>query len=145
MNKTYFLKKEDIKERKWYVFDASGKILGRFASQISKVLRGKHKPDFTPHIDSGDGVIIINAEKIKVTGFKEARKEYTHYTGWIGGLKRISYRKLQEKYPERILLKAIKGMMPTKSKLTRAQLKRLRIVKGEDHNMIAQNPKVVNI
>jgi large subunit ribosomal protein L13 len=145
MNKTKFIKKDQaIKERKYFLLDATGKTLGRFASEISKILRGKHKPTYTPNIDTGDGVIVINAQNIKITGTKEARKVYRHYTGWIGGLKEIPYREMLKRNPEEILFRAIKGMMPTKSKLARQQLKKLRIFKGPDHNMQAQKPVVIN-
>lgn len=141
MNTTKFIKKDQaLKERKFILFDANGKTLGRFASEITKVLRGKHKPTFTPNVDTGDGVIIINAEKIKVTGTKEARKVYRHYTGWIGGLREVPYREMLRRNPENILYRAIKGMMPTQSKLGRQQLKKLRIFKGPNHNLQAQQP-----
>lgn len=137
-------KKEAEESMKWYLLDASGKILGRFTSEVAKILRGKHKPDFTPHVDTGDGVIIINAEKIVVTGAKEAQKIYRHYTGAIGGLKEIVYRDLKKKNPEGIIIHAIKGMMP-KTKLGKKQLKKLRVFSGKDYNMQAQKPVVVNI
>jgi len=146
MNKTKFIKKKEANSvRKYYLFDATGKTLGRFASEISKILRGKHKPSYTPNVDTGDGVIIVNAEKIKVTAFKEARKIYRYYTGWIGGLKEITYREMLKRKPEYILLNAIKGMMPKKSRLARQQLKKLRIFKGPDHNMQAQKPIPVKL
>jgi len=145
MNKTKFIKKEEArKERKFYLFDATGKTLGRFASEISKILRGKHKPTYTPNVDTGDAVIVVNAEKIKVTGTKEARKVYRHYTGWIGGMRETPYRVMLEKKPESIIMKAVKGMMPVKSKLGRQQLKKLRVFKGAQHNMEAQKPIEVN-
>lgn len=140
-NTTKFVKKEEaLKNRRYFLFDATGKTLGRFASEVSKILRGKHKPTFTPNVDTGDGVIIINAEKIKVTGFKEARKVYRHHTGWVGGMKETSYREMKSKKPEFILFHAIKGMMPSQSKLAKQQLKKLRIFNGPDHNMQAQQP-----
>ncbi len=146
MNKTKFVKKQEaIKERKCYLFDASGKTLGRFASEIAKILRGKHKPSYTPNVDTGDSVIVINVEKIKVTGNKEARKVYRKHTGYLGGLKETTYREMLKKKPEYILLHAVKGMMPTKTPLARAQLKKLHIFKGDQHNMHAQKPIVVNI
>lgn len=141
--KTTILKPTDVK-RKWLVFDATGKVLGRFASEIAKVLRGKHKPDYTPHVDSGDGVIILNAEKIEVTGNKEANKVYSRYTGWIGGLRQTPYRVMKERKPAFILEKAIKGMVP-RTKQGKAQLKRLRVFKGEAHNLEAQQPIQVNV
>lgn len=143
--KTRFVSKEEAeKTRKWYLLDASGKTLGRFASEIAKILRGKHKTDFTPHIDTGDGVVIINVEKICVSGSKEAQKSYHYYTGHIGGLRELTYRNLKEQNPEYILMHAVKGMLP-KTKLGRAQIKKLRIFKGDNHNMQAQQPIVVNI
>jgi len=146
MYKTKFIKKDQaLIDRKYYIFDASGKTLGRFASQITKVLIGKHKPSYTPNVDTGDGVIVINAEKIKVTGSKEARKVYKHYTGWIGGLKETSYRDMLKKNPEGLIFTTVKGMMPTKSKLGRQQLKKLRVFKGPDHNLQAQKPIAINI
>lgn len=127
----------------WLVFDAKGKTLGRFASEIAKVLRGKHKPTFTPHEDVGDGVIVINADKIEVTGSKESRKVYRYYTGHISGLREIPYRVMMARKPEAILERAIHGMLP-RTKLGRAQRKRLRIFKGEEHGMAAQKPIAVN-
>lgn len=141
MYNTKFIKKnEALKNRKYFLFDATGKTLGRFASEICKILRGKHKPTYTPNVDTGDGVIIVNAEKIKVTGSKEARKVYKHFTGYIGGLREIPYREMIKKNPENVLYRAIKGMMQTNSKLGRQQLKKLRIFKGPEHNMQAQQP-----
>lgn len=142
-NNTFLLKKEDVK-RNWLIFDASGKTLGRFATEIAKVLRGKHKPDFTPYVDSGDGVIIINAEKIQVTGKKEAQKVYRHYTGWMGGMRETSYRTMQARNPEYILEHAVKGMMP-KTRLANQQVRRLRIYAGEAHDLEAQQPIKVNV
>lgn len=141
--KTTLLKKEEAKHD-WFVLDASGKTLGRLASEISKILRGKHRPTYTPHVDGGDGVIIVNAEKVKVTGNKEAQKVYRHHTGHVGNLKEIDYRTMQERKPEYIIEHAVKGMMP-KNRLSRAQMKRLRIFAGEKHNMQAQQPVNVNI
>lgn len=146
MNKTKFVKKEEaIKNRKYYLLDATGKTLGRFASEISKILRGKHKPDYTPNVDTGDGIIIINAEKIKVTGSKPARKVYRRHTGFLGGLRETPYRVMLKKKPEYIIYHAVKGMMQTKSKLARHQLKKLHIFIGSEHNMQAQRPIAVNI
>lgn len=144
-NQTILLTKEQAaKDKKWYIFDASGKTLGRFASEIANVLRGKHKPDFTPHVDTGDRVIVINASKIKVTGNKEAQKEYIRYTGYIGGQRRTPYRVMQEKNPEFIITHAVKGMLP-KTRLGRHQMKKLRVFAGENHNMQAQQPEPVTI
>ena len=144
-NMTFFLTKEEAKAQKgWLILDAKGKNLGRFSSEIAKILRGKHKVDFTPHVDTGDGVIIINADKIKVTGAKLARKTYRYYTGHIGGHREVDYRTMQQKNPTYILEHAIKKMMP-RTKLGRKQLKKLRIFVGNEHKMQAQNPMVVNI
>jgi large subunit ribosomal protein L13 len=138
--KTKLVTKEEAeKNRKWLILDAKGKTLGRFASEIAKILRGKHKPDFTPHSDTGDGVIVINACKIEVTGNKEASKNYYYYTGYMSGLREIPYRIMKEKKPDYIIQHAVKGMLP-KTKLSSAQMTRLRIFKGSEHNMEAQQP-----
>lgn len=141
--KTIMLKNEEVKHE-WFVFDAAGKTLGRFAAEIAKVLRGKHKPGFTPYADAGDGVIIINAEQIRVTGSKEAQKFYVKHTGFSGGLREIPYRTMKARKPEYIIEHAVKGMMPH-SRLARAQMKRLRIFKGKDHHLNAQKPIIANI
>ena len=142
---TPFFTREDVDQnKKWLVFDATGKTLGRFASEIAKVLRGKHKPQFTPNQDLGDGVIVIHANKIKVSGAKEAQKNYYYYTGHIGGLREIPYRAMKQKKPEYIITHAVQGMMP-KTKLGKQQLKYLRVFKNESHNMQAQKPVSINI
>jgi large subunit ribosomal protein L13 len=142
-NKTRLLTKEEaLKNRRWYLFDATGKTLGRFASEIARVLRGKHKVDFTPHVDGGDGVIIINAEKVKVTGAKAAQKIYRYHTGAMSGLREVPYRVMQARNPTYIIRSAVAGMMPN-SRLTKHQLKKLRIFAGEKHDMEAQNPITV--
>lgn len=141
--KTLQLTNEEVKHS-WFILDATGKTLGRFASEVAKILRGKHKPNFTPHIDCGDGVIIINAEKIQVTGNKEAQKLYRYYTGYMGGLREIPYRTMMERKPEYILENAVKGMMPG-SRLANQQLRRLRVVAGEEHDLQAQKPVKANI
>ncbi len=137
------MKNREGKKLLWFLLDASGKTLGRLSSEVTKILRGKHKPTFTPHADIGDGVVIINAEKIKVTGNKEAQKLYRYYTGHIGGLREIPYRTIMERKPGYIIEHAVKGMMP-KNKLSRAQLKRLRIFAGSEHTMAAQQPIPTN-
>lgn len=137
-------KQEALNSRKWYLFDAQGKTLGRFAAEVAKILRGKHRPDFTPYVDCGDGVIIINAEKVTVTGMKEARKIYRSYTGYVGGMREIPYRTLLARNPDRILRRAIEGMMP-KTRLGGQQVKKLRIYKGSDHDLRAQNPIPVTV
>lgn len=137
-NKTFMLRKEDVKPS-WFVLDASGKTLGRFASEIAKILRGKHKATYTSHIDGGDGVIVINATQIKVTGGKEAQKIYRYYTGYMGGLREIPYRTMQARKPEYIIERAVSGMMP-KTRLGKQQLKKLRIFAGTEHEQAAQQP-----
>lgn len=137
--------KEEVRiNRKWFILDATGKTLGRFAAEVAKVLRGKHKTDFTPYVDTGDGVIIINAEKIKVTGAKEAQKIYRYHTGAMSGMREVPYRVMKERKPDYIIWHAVKGMMP-KTRLTEAQIKKLRIYAGEAHDMQAQQPISVNI
>lgn len=144
-NATVLLTKEEaISMRKWFLLDASGKTLGRFAAEVAKILRGKHKPDFTPHVDSGDGVVIINAEKIVVTGAKEAQKIYRYHTGAMSGMREVPYRIMQGRKPDYIIWHAVKGMMP-KTRLTEAQMKKLRIYAGDKHEMHAQAPIPVNI
>lgn len=128
----------------WFLLDAEGKTLGRFAAEVAKILRGKHKPTFTPHVDTGDAVIIINADKIKVSGAKEAQKVYRRYTGFIGGLRETPYRRMKERNPEYILEHAIHGMLP-KTKLGNKYKTRVRIVKGQEHKMEAQTPVAVEV
>ena len=136
---TLLTKEQAVSQKKWLLFDASGKTLGRFAAEIAKVLRGKHKPSFTPHIDCGDGVIVINAEKIQVTGTKETQKIYNYYTGAVGGLREIPYEVMLQRKPAYIVESAVKGMMP-KSRLGKQQLKKLRVFAGSDHDLNAQQP-----
>jgi large subunit ribosomal protein L13 len=144
-NSTILLTKEEARSmRQWLLVDASGKTLGRFATEVAKILRGKHKPQFTSHVDAGDGVVIINAKKIKVTGAKEAQKIYRYHTGAMSGMREIPYAVMKDRNPEYILLKAIKGMMP-KTRLTEAQMKKLRIYAGDQHDMQSQAPIPVNI
>ncbi len=144
-NNTTFISKEKARENKqWFVLDAQDKTLGRFASEVAKILRGKHKPTFTPHVDTGDGVIVINAEKIKVTGSKAGQKVYHRYTGFMSGLRETIYWVMSKKKPAYIIEHAVKGMLP-KTKLGRKQLKNLRVYRGEQHNMQAQKPIKVNI
>lgn len=141
--KTFIPKKQDLKQN-WFILDATGKTLGRLTSEITKILRGKHKPIYTPYMDCGDGVIVINAEKIEVSGSKDAQKIYRYYTGSIDGLREIPYRVMKARNPGYIVEHAIKGMMP-KSRLGRAQLKKLRIFAGSEHSMEAQQPIHANI
>jgi large subunit ribosomal protein L13 len=142
-NKTIMQFKQDYKAS-WFILDASGKTLGRFASEITKILRGKHKPTFTTFTDTGDGVIVINADKIHVTGAKEAQKIYRYYSGGMGGLREIPYKTMKARKPQYIIEHAVKGMMPH-SRLARAQMKRLRVFAGAEHAMEAQKPIQANI
>ncbi len=141
--KSFQIKEEEHK-RSWIILDATGKTLGRLASEITKILRGKHKPTFTTFADGGDGVIVINADKVAVTGNKEATKLYRYYTGSMDGLREIPYRVMQARKPAYIIEHAVKGMMP-KTRLASAQYKRLRVFAGAEHNMTAQKPIQANI
>lgn len=141
--KTYVPKKTEIKKN-WYLVDAEGKILGRLASKIAQVLSGKNKPIYTPFLDTGDFVVVINAKKVKVTGNKEKKKIYYHYSGYPGGMKEIVYEKLLEKKPTMIIQKAVRGMLP-KSKLGRKMLKKLKIYAGTEHRHQAQNPEKIEL
>lgn len=137
--KTFSLKEREI-DRKWFVVDAKNLILGRMASQIANRLRGKYKPEFCPHIDNGDFIVVINCEKIKVTGKKLEEKIYYRHSGWVGGLKETTLRQMLAKHPDRVITLAVRGMLP-KNKLGRAMLKRLKVYVGPDHPHIAQNPQ----
>mgnify|MGYP001279729025 CR=1 FL=1 len=137
--KTYSAKQADIK-RDWYVVDAEGKTLGRLASEIALRLRGKHKPEYTPHVDTGDYIVVVNAEKVRVTGRKETDKVYYHHTGYIGGIKSITFEKLIQKAPERVIEFAVKGMLP-KNRLGRAMFKKLKVYAGTEHRHAAQQPQ----
>jgi large subunit ribosomal protein L13 len=130
--------------RDWYVVDADGKTLGRLASEVALRLRGKHKPEYTPHVDTGDYIVVINAEKVRVTGRKSTDKMYHHHTGYIGNLKSISFDKLIDKAPERVIQTAVKGMLP-KNPLGRAMFKKLKVYAGSEHNHAAQQPKSLEI
>ncbi len=141
--KTYSAKAEDV-SRDWFVVDASDKTLGRLASEIAHRLRGKHKPEYTPHVDTGDYIVVINAEKIRVTGAKSKDKIYHHHTGYPGGIKSISFEKLIEKAPERVIQGAVKGMLP-RNPLGRAMFKKLKVYAGTDHPHAAQQPQVLNV
>lgn len=141
--KTYSAKQADIK-RDWYVVDATGKTLGRLASEIALRLRGKHKPEYTPHVDTGDYIVVVNAEKVHVTGRKETDKVYYSHSGWIGGLKSITFEKLVEKAPERTIEFAVKGMLP-KNRLGRAMFKKLKVYAGAEHQHAAQQPTALEI
>lgn len=139
---TTFLAKAHEVERKWYVVDAEGQTLGHLATEVASILRGKNKPIYTPHVDTGDYVIVINAAKIKLTGNKENQKVYKHHTGYPGGLREIPYKEMLEKHPERIIEKAVKGMLP-KNKLGREMIKKLRVYPGAEHNHEAQKPELL--
>ena len=141
--KTKTLKISEI-EKNWWVADAESQILGRLASKIAQVLRGKHKVNFVPHMDNGDCVVVINAEKIMVTGNKEQNKSYFRHTGYVGGVKMTSLAHLRRTYPERIIEKAVKGMLPH-NKLGRRMLGHLKVYAGPNHPHNAQNPKTLEI
>lgn len=129
-------------ERKWYVVDAADMTLGRLAAEVARILRGKHKPIFTPHLDTGDYVIVVNAEKIKVTGKKLDQKVYKHYSGFIGGLKETTLKEKLNKKPEEVIEHAVKGMLP-KGPLGRQMYKKLYVYVGSEHNHAAQKPEVL--
>ena len=141
--KTFSAKPESVK-RDWFLVDATDKTLGRLSSEIARRLRGKHKPEYTPHVDTGDYIVVINAEKVKVTGNKEQDKMYHHHTGYVGHLKSVNLAELRETHPERILQTAVKGMLP-KNALGRAMFKKLKVYAGEDHAHTAQQPQVLDI
>ena len=131
-------------ERKWYVVDAEGKTLGRLASEVANVLRGKNKPTYTPHIDTGDYVIVVNAEKIEVTGKKLDQKIYYHHSEYVGGMKEATLREMMQKKPEFVITHAVKGMLP-KGPLGRQMLKKLHVYAGPEHNHAAQKPETLDI
>lgn len=141
--KTYMAKGETV-QRDWYVVDAKDQVLGRMASQIAAVLRGKNKPIFTPHVDCGDHVIVINAEQVVMTGKKLDQKKYYHHSGYVGGLKETSYRDLMERKPEFVIYEAVRRMLP-KGPLGRQMLKKLRVYKGSEHRHEAQLPKPLEL
>ncbi len=141
--KTYMAKAETV-ERNWYVVDAAGVPLGRLASRVASVLRGKNKPTFTPNVDCGDFVIVINTDKAVLTGKKLENKFYRYHTGYIGGLKEISYKKMMEEKSDLVVYEAVKGMLP-KNSLGRAMLKKLKVYKGAEHNHAAQKPEVLKL
>jgi len=141
--KTFSAKPAEVK-RDWYVVDASGKSLGRLASEIARRLRGKHKPEYTPHVDTGDYIVVVNARKVGVTGNKLEGKIYHHHTGYIGNLKSISLKKLLDKAPERVIENAVKGMLP-KNTLGRAMYRKLKVYPGPEHSHSAQQPKTLEI
>lgn len=130
--------------RRWYLVDAEGETLGRLASRIAQILRGKHKPIYTPHLDTGDHVLVINAEKVRLTGKKIDQKAYYRHSGYPGGLKETPVRRMLETHPERVIERAVRGMMP-KGKLGRKMLKKLRVYAGDDHPHAAQQPVTIDI
>ena len=137
--KTFVAKPKEV-TRKWFVVDAAGKPLGRLASEVAKILRGKHKPEYTPFVDTGDYVIILNAEKVILTGKKLEQKMYRHHSNWIGGMKEVKYRIFMQEKPEKAVEIAVKGMLPHNS-LGRAMFKKLKVYKGNKHEHQAQNPE----
>jgi len=141
--KTTFPKLEEV-ERQWYIIDAAGKPAGRLAAEVAKILRGKNKPTFTPHVDTGDFVIVINAEKVLLTGSKEEQKLYNHHTGYPGGMVSLKASTVREKDPTRIVASAVKGMCP-KTRLGRKLFKRLKVYAGEEHPHGAQKPQVIEL
>lgn len=138
--KTFSAREVDV-QRQWLVVDASGKTLGRLASQIATALRGKHKPIYTPHLDTGDHVVVVNASKVAMTGAKPQDKKYFHHTMYPGGAYWVTVRDLMEKHPERVIAQAVRGMLP-KTKLGRAMIKKLKVYAGPDHPHTAQKPVV---
>ena len=141
-NTTYSIKKSEI-ERKWYIIDAANKPLGRVATEAAKLLRGKHKPTYTPNLDVGDHVIILNCGKVVLTGKKLDQKVYRHHSGYIGGMKEVSAKDMMANNPEKAMMLAIKGMLPH-TKLGAAQLKKLRVYAGSEHENAAQKPEAWN-
>ena len=140
---TYMAHKETV-TRKWYILDAAGKPLGKTAATAAHLLRGKHKPTYTPHVDTGDFVIVINTDKATLTGKKAEDKFYRYHTGYIGGLKEIPYKKMMEEKSDLAVYEAVRGMLP-KNSLGRAMIKKLRVYKGEAHNHEAQKPEVLKV
>lgn len=141
--KSFMAKSHEVK-REWFVVDASGLTLGRLASQVASVLRGKHKPTFTPNVDTGDFVIVLNSDKVVLTGKKLEQKMYTYHTGYIGGLKQTPYKDMMAKKSDVVVYEAVKGMLP-KNSLGRQMLTKLRVYKGGEHNHQAQQPKVLEL
>ena len=141
--KTFSAKNHDV-DRNWYLVDARNKTLGRLSTEIATRLRGKHKPIYTPHVDTGDYIVVVNASKIRVTGNKMTDKMYYRHTGYIGNLKSENLETMLEKYPERVLMKSVRGMLP-KSKLGNAMIKKLRVFAGPEHTHIAQQPEPLEL
>ncbi|MCX8082736.1 MAG: 50S ribosomal protein L13 [bacterium] len=143
MTRTLIAKEQDI-NRKWYLVDATDKTLGRLASEVAKILTGKNKPIWTPNVDTGDFVVVINAEKIKVTGRKLDDKIYYRHSGYLGGLKKETLRSLMNRKPETVIMLAVRGMLP-KTKLGRQMIKKLKVYRGNEHPHQAQNPQIIEI
>jgi large subunit ribosomal protein L13 len=141
--KTYHAKPGEV-EREWLVVDATDMVLGRLSTEIAQILKGKRKPQYTPHVDTGDFVIVINAEKIRLTGNKAETKIYYSHSGYIGGLKEVSFKRMLEKHPERIIEKAVKGMLP-KNTLGRAMNRKLKVYAGPNHPHVAQKPREITL
>ena len=141
--KTFSPKPEDI-NRQWYIVDADGQILGRLATVLAHRLRGKHKPEFAPHMDNGDFIVVVNCDKIRVTGNKLAQKTYYRYSGYVGGLKETSLETMLATKPQQVLMKAVKGMLP-RNRLGRAMLKKLKVYAGSEHPHAAQNPTALSL
>lgn len=141
--KTIFAKKSDVLQ-KWHIIDADGMVVGRMASQVAKILRGKNKPIFTPHVDTGDFVIIVNADKVRFTGNKLEKKAYYHHSGYPGGIKEEMAKDIMKNNPERIIVSAVRGMLP-KNTLGKQQLNKLKVYSGPDHPHKAQNPETLNL
>jgi len=141
--KTFSAKPQNV-EHNWLLIDADGQTLGRMATEIASRLRGKHKPEYTPHVDTGDFIVVVNAEKVRVTGNKTKNKMYHHHTGYPGGLKTFSFEKLIERSPERVLKLAVKGMLP-RTPLGRAMFKKLKVYAGNEHPHAAQQPQALQL
>lgn len=141
-NTTYSVKKNEI-ESKWYIIDASGKPLGRVATEVARLLRGKHKPTYTPNMDVGDHVIVLNCKDVVFTGHKLDQKIYRHHSGYIGGMREMTAKMMMERSPEKVMMHAVKGMLPHNS-LGRQMLKKLRVYAGGEHENMAQKPEVWN-
>lgn len=141
--KTFSPKPEDI-NRQWHIVDADGQILGRLATVLAHRLRGKHKPEFAPHMDNGDFIVVVNCDKIRVTGNKLAQKKYYRYSGYVGGLKETSLETMLATKPQQVLMQAVKGMLP-RNRLGRAMLKKLKVYAGTEHPHAAQNPSALSL
>jgi large subunit ribosomal protein L13 len=141
--KTYHAKPGEV-EREWLMIDATDQVLGRLASQVAQILKGKNKPQYTPHVDTGDFVVVVNAEKIRLTGNKAEKKVYYSHSGYIGGLKEVSFKRMLDKHPERVVEKAVRGMLP-KNTLGRAMGRKLKVYAGPTHPHAAQKPREIKL